>query len=37
MIPKRLIDVSKAQKKLKYKPSISMEEGLKKILQSSCL
>lgn len=32
MIPKRLIDVSKAQKKLKYKSSISMEEGLKKTM-----
>ena len=32
MIPKRLIDVSKVQKKLKYKPTTSIEEGLKKTL-----
>ena len=31
MIPKRMIDISKAQRLLGFKPSVSMKEGLKRI------
>ena len=32
MIPKRLIDISKAENILNFKPKISIEEGLRKTI-----